>query len=179
MKAKAKDQDVAVHAGDGEVALGLGWSAALEARSRGATLRLAHPEQGLVAVEITITAQGPVIRASAAVLEIDSAKSVTVRCEDFTVEAKRGIDLRAPEITQEATGTIRAEGHAVEIEARAEDVRIQANDDVKVLGERVLLNCERDEAPPRWVQSTPFVEARLSREDVAGDVELFDEPVQR
>src|SRR6185369_2386657 len=50
------------------VTMGLGWSAALERRPRGAALCIQHPDQAAITVEITITARGPVIRAAAAAL---------------------------------------------------------------------------------------------------------------
>jgi len=156
-------------------ALGLGWSAVLEPKSRGAILRLVHPGQESVAVEITITAKGPVIRACAAALEIESATDISARCERFTVDARESVTLRAPEITQQASGILRAEGRSVELDAKAGDVRIHANDDVQVLGEQVLLNCERDAVLPSWLPKPP--EVTLPRKDITGDVDLFGETV--
>jgi len=159
--------------------LGLGWTAALEPRARGAVLRVAHPEQGQVAIEITITARGPVIRATAAALELESATDIHARCDRFTVEARESVTLRAPAITQQAAGTLRAEGRAIELEARAGDVRIHANDDVQVMGEQVLLNCERETPPPGWLPQLPAGDVTVERADVSGDVTLFDDPAPR
>jgi hypothetical protein len=160
-------------------ALGLGWRATLEPGARGATVRLSHPEQEPVEIEITISARGPVIRASAAALEIDSSGAVDLRCERLNVDAGQGITLRAPEILQQATGKLRAEGSVVEVDAIAGDVRIHANDDVKVVGEQVLLNCDRDESPPSWLPRTPLAETTLPREDLTGDAAVFDAPAGR
>jgi hypothetical protein len=148
-------------------ALGLGWSAVLEPKSRGAILRLVHPGQESVAVEITITAKGPVIRACAAALEIESATDISARCERFTVDARESVTLRA--------GIARVEGRSIDLDAKAGDVRIHANDDVQVLGEQVLLNCERDAVLPSWLPKPP--EVTLPRKDITGDVDLFGETV--
>ena len=120
--------------------LGLGWSAVLKSKSRGAILRLVHPGQESVAVEITITAKGPVIRACAAALEIESATDISARCGRFTVDARESVTLRAPEITQQASCALRAEGRSIELDAKAGDMRIHANDDVVMDGERIRLN---------------------------------------
>jgi hypothetical protein len=140
MEARSKDDVATSDSADLARPLGLGWSAVLEPKSRGAILRLVHPEQKPVAVEITITAQGPVIRASAVALEIESATDISARCERFTVDARDNITLRAPKILHQASGILRAEGGAVQIDAKAGDVRIHANDDVAMDGERIRLN---------------------------------------
>jgi hypothetical protein len=147
----------------------------LEPKGRGAILRLVHPGQQSVAVEITITAQGPMIRASAAALEIESATDITARCQRFTVDARDSVTLRAPEITCQASESLRAEGRSIELDAKAGDVRIHANDDVQVLGEQVLLNCERDAVLPSWLPEPPV--AMLPREDTTGDSSLLGETV--
>jgi hypothetical protein len=173
METKPKNQVATSDRADLTQALGFGWSAVLEPKSRGAILRLVHPQQESVAVEIAITAQGPVIRASAAALEIESATDISARCARFTVEARESVTLRAPEITYQASGVLRAEGSSIALDAKAGDVRIRANDDVQVLGEQVLLNCERDAVMPNWLPKPP--EATLPREDITGDIDLRDE----
>jgi hypothetical protein len=175
MKARSKDDVAANDSANLAHPLGLGWSAVLEPKSRGAMLRLVHPEQKSIAVEITITAQGPVIRASAAALEIESATDISARCERFAVDARDSIMVRAPEITHQASGTLRAEGRAVEVDAKDGDVRIHANDDVQLMGERVLLNCDRDATLPNWLPQPSPIESTLPREDVAGDAGLLDQ----
>lgn len=155
--------------------LGFGWTARLEAQGRGAVLRIEHPDQAPVDIVITITAQGPVIRASATALELETATDISAHCRRFTVDAQDSVTLRAPEINQQASGLLRAEGQAVEVTAKAGDVRIHANDDVQVLGEQVLLNCDREPALPDWLPKPPSPEVTLPRQDVAGDVDLFDQ----
>ena len=173
--AKVDDVGGSPVAAEETVALGLGWSAALEAKPLGATLRLRHPEQSPLTLEIAITASGPVIRASAAALEIDAATDIIARCERFAVEARESVILRGGEIIQEAAGTLRASGGALELNADTGDVRVHANDDVKLLGERVLLNCDREEPLPSWLPRAAEPEATLRREDVSGNASLFDD----
>ena len=178
MDPRLKDEAIVVPHTE-SAALGLGWSARLEPQPRGATLRLVHPEQGSFAVEIAITARGPVIRAtSVSALELEAATEIHATCDRFTVDAREAVTLRAGQITNEASGTFRAEGRAVEVDATAGDVRIHANDDVQVLGEQVLLNCERDPPMPTWLSGLTADGAPpsgLPRQDAAGDASLFDD----
>jgi hypothetical protein len=157
------------------VALGLGWSVVLERRSRGAVLRVQHPEQAPVAIEIAITASGPVIRAAAAALELESATDIVARCERFAVEARESASIRAQTIEQQATGELSLSGSSVGVDARLGGVVVHANDDVQLLGEQVLLNCDRDPPVPSWIPQAAAAPASLPREDSAGDRELLDE----
>ena len=137
------------------VSLGLGWVGALESRERGALLRLENAERGVVEIEIVLTADGPVIRAAAAALEIMAVSDVVARCNRFSVEARESFSVRAPEISHEAVGAMRLEGGDVVVTARAGDVALHANDDVRVRGEQILLNCDRDAPLPAWVPQLP------------------------
>jgi hypothetical protein len=157
--------------------LGWGWCAAFEASENRAILRLAHPDRAPVEVTITITAEGPVIHASAVALEIESATDISARCERFSVDARESVSLRAPRITQDASEMLHATGGAVAIDATAGDVRVHANDDVQLLGEQVLLNCDRDEEPPAWIPRPPTPVPMLPRANTAGDAGLFPDAI--
>lgn len=155
------------------VSLGLGWSASLEARARGAVLRVQHPEQQPLTIEITITANGPVIRATAVALELESATNIVARCERFSVEARDTASITAGAIVQRASGPLRMEASEVAVEAKTGGVVVNANDDVQLLGEQILLNCDRDVSLPSWIPGPPADEVTLAPEDVAGDSTLL------
>ena len=89
---------------------------------------------GAVEMEIRFTASGPVLRFPSAALRLESDGDVDVACHDFRVRAGGSVDVTA-------TGPARLEGHAVDVRSRRTDVRLRANDDVRVEGERILLNC--------------------------------------
>lgn len=136
--------------GAARVALGLGWVAAVEARERGAMFRLQNPHQGAVDVELVLTAEGPVIRAAAAAVEITSATDIAARCDRFSVDASE-----------------------IALTARTGSVAVQANDDVALNGERVLLNCDRDLPMPAWVPQAPPPDAILPARQRDGDPDLL------
>ncbi len=105
---------------------------------------------GRVELTVRFTEAGPVLSFEAAGLRLRSAGEVAVACERFRVEAAEEVSLRSGGTLRtesdgatelEAGGAARVEGHAVEIRSRRGDVDLKANDDVRLRGERVKLNC--------------------------------------
>jgi hypothetical protein len=136
------------------------------------TLRTASGHE-LLAFEIEVTAAGAVVKGTAAALQIDAAK-VSTRCDSFVVEARETIELRsAGRIVQEAGGSLEARASSIDLEAKQGAFRARANDDVQLLGEQILLNCDREPVVPRWA-STPWVPpAPISKELQSGDQALL------
>lgn len=105
---------------------------------------------GEVELDITLTAAGPRLRFKAAALALEADGKVQVACDEFRV-CSRG------DIVHEAAGNMGASvaGNAVTVvggdlrvsartagmRATRGDVRLKANDDVKLEGERIKLNC--------------------------------------
>lgn len=153
---------------DAALVLEQGWSAELSRTPAGACLRV-RQGGGPAQLELTIllTSDGPVLRAHASALEIESDNELVARCGTFRVEARESIELKAG-------GTLQASGRRVDVEASHGSARVRANDDVQLLGENVLLNCDR--AAPEWPQwattSPPSPEATLPAATASGDVEL-------
>jgi hypothetical protein len=89
----------------------------LDADGRGETVTIRSP-RGKVELEVVLTDSGTVLRFDAADLELRSAGDLRVDCDRFEVRSR-----------------------SAEITSTRGDVRIRANDDVKLNGERVKLNC--------------------------------------
>lgn len=157
------------------VAVGMGWVATLEAGDHGALVRLRNAQRGTVNVEIVLTEEGPVIRASVAALEITAETDVRVSCDRFLVEARESFGVRAGQISHEASGALRATASEVAVTARSGGVAIRANDDVSVHGEQVLLNCDREPLVPAWVPRPSSVEVTLPASAEHGDAEVLRE----
>jgi hypothetical protein len=133
----------------------------LSATRGSATLTVRGPEgrPGLE-LEIALGPEGPVVRLKTAALQIQTTQDVDVSCRAFRVDASEGIDLRA---------------RAVAVEARVGSVVARANDDVQLLGENVLLNCDRTAEIPDWVTAPSTVALRelLQVEESSGDAQLI------
>lgn len=104
---------------------------------------------GEIELEVTMTATGPVLRFRAADVQLAASGEVKVDCERFTVVAEKGISHETGGDAREVVGgdkltkvrgTHAALSRRALIEAKRGDVRIVANDDVQLLGERVKLN---------------------------------------
>jgi hypothetical protein len=99
-----------------EAHLGLGWSASLEARRGGALLRVSHPEQRGLLLEIAITVDGPVVRARCRLVVLAGEIRRDVSASQLGEPADR---FKARD-TQQASGTSAPRG-AVEVDATAGD----------------------------------------------------------
>jgi hypothetical protein len=112
----------------------------LERTETGGILRLVAAD-GAEPLEIEVGPRGPLLRLRAGIgIVVDgplavSAQAVALTARDgITMKSGGGIELRAE-------GDVTSEGRDNTIVARLGDVAIRANDDVRVNGERIKLNC--------------------------------------
>ncbi len=118
---------------------------------------LERPELEL---EIVMTSAGPVVRTRAVGLEIEAAESLVARCREFRVEAEESISLVSRGAIESRAGTsMHAHAQQVTVEATRGNVLMRANDDVQLLGEQILLNCDRDPPLPPWIPAAaaPYI----------------------
>jgi hypothetical protein len=111
-------------------------------------LRIAD-RSGALELEIDLRAEGPVVRVRAAALELAAEGEVSLSCERFELHAREQLrlvsdgDLQtsvAGDLDCRAAGLAHWEGRDVRVRARRGEARLEAHDDVRVDGERVLLN---------------------------------------
>jgi hypothetical protein len=105
----------------------------IEPEAGGHVLRLVGPG-GAQRLEIAVTADGPVLRLHSG-LKLELAGALTIDAQTVALHGREGLAL-----TSGADARITAAGDLV---ARAElgDVSVRANDDVRLDGERVRMNC--------------------------------------
>lgn len=126
---------------DRQVRLASGRFAAFSAVDKEDRLVVTSPE-GRVELSIRFTESGPVLDFEAAAIQLKSAGEVAVQCNNFKVEAAKKIQLSTEgDMVQDIGGKAHVEAHSVEVRARRGNVDINANDDVRLLGERIKLNC--------------------------------------
>ena len=82
------------------------------------------------------------LRVTAAWLELEFVGGLSLKTEgDLSLSARR-IDLNATEgMSLTTAGDLKTTGRSQTIVADLGDVKLKANDDVRVNGERVLVNC--------------------------------------
>lgn len=105
---------------------------------------------GEVELQIRMTEAGPVLRFRCADVQLQSTGAIRLDCEEFHLNARRGMveetggNLRvvvAGDASRSIRGDLHDEARTVEVRSRRGDVLIRANDDVRLNGERVKLNC--------------------------------------
>jgi hypothetical protein len=105
---------------------------------------------GEIELEIRMTERGPLLKFRSADVELEATRDVKVSCNDFHVKAagkiveEAGGDLRQQIRGNSETkvrGKMRLAAREVDLEAKRGNVKIDANDDVEILGERIKLNC--------------------------------------
>ena len=105
----------------------------IEPAADGHHLRLIGPA-GAQSLEIVVTAQGPVLRLGSG-LRLELAGQLSIDAERVAVHGRSGLALSSGgEISIDA---------ATHISAKADlgEVRVKANDDLRLDGERILMNC--------------------------------------
>ncbi|HRI64637.1 MAG TPA: hypothetical protein PK156_10360 [Polyangium sp.] len=151
------------------VVLPSGRAIEVEAQADADVLRFRAPS-GECVLTIHLTDAGPVVRVAGADLEVRSAKRLSLDCEEFQLRAAKsaaievGGDLRE-RVGGSALRVVRGEAiveaqHA-RLEARPGGIELRANDDVRVTGERVLLNSDDPPMPLTWEE---YEARRVERE---------------
>lgn len=146
----APPRDVPADSEAGTLQLASGRSLQWQALDDGTEHVRIHGVGGEVELHVALTEDGPRLRFKAADLALEADGKVQVDCEEFNVQARSAIvqhtdgDLEqraAGNAVVVADGDVRMSGQTAGVRAKRGDVRLKANDDVKLTGERILLNC--------------------------------------
>jgi len=108
-------------------------------------------------LSIEMGPSGPTLRLHAARLEL-AAPTLALDCDDLSLRARRsatvevGGELREVlgKKTTEVAGAASLEAREVAIEAREGGIELDANDDIRADGERILLNSEQPKMALSW-----------------------------
>lgn len=135
------DLAVPARVGRGPVRVRMGSHVLLvESTGSGGSLRLVGPD-GAQPLEITVGPEGPVLRLRAG-LTVTVDGQLALGADAISLQARTAFDISsAGSISVRAAGDLVSEARAQVIQASAGDVRIAANDDVVMAGERIKLNC--------------------------------------
>ena len=124
-----------------KVRLASGRFAAFSAVGKDDHLVVTSPE-GRIEMSVRFTETGPVLGFEAAAIQLKSAGEVAVQCNTFKVEAAKKIQVSTDgDMVQNIGGKVHVEAHSVNIQSKRGNVDVKANDDVRLLGERIKLNC--------------------------------------
>lgn len=129
-------------------------------------------------LSIEMGATGPVLKLRTQAIEL-RADDVAIGCRNFSVRADERMTLTSGgDLINTAAGTHGITAARMALEATAGSVVVRANDDVQLLGEQLLLNCERQPSLPSWlprVAATSPLAPTLPLSAVSGDASLLDD----
>ena len=133
----------------------------------GADVVRIRARDGQCVLTVRITDEGPVLSFSGATLELE-ARRLDVACDDLRLRVGGGavidiggdVDARvAGRASQEIQGDLRTAARSMALEARSGGMTLDANDDVALKGERVLLNSDD---PPMPLSMAEYRARRLA-----------------
>lgn len=97
---------------------------------------------GKLLLAIEIGERGPVLRFDGPSLTIRASGEIAVTADRLALRGESGLSLASGgDLEIAAKGDLRTTARTQQINAELGDVRIDANDDVRLDGERVLVNC--------------------------------------
>jgi len=112
----------------------------LQRTASGGVLSLVAAD-GSQPIEIEITAAGPILRLRSG-LTVTVEGPIALSAESLMLHAQKQLSLTSGgTVSIEAAGDLTSTAEAQTISARLGDVRLDANDDVILRGERVKMNC--------------------------------------
>ncbi|WP_437588941.1 hypothetical protein [Sorangium sp. So ce1000] len=107
----------------------------------GDVVRFLSPS-GAVTLSVSLTEDGPVLRFEGASLVLQAAGSLAIEAEQLQIHGRAGVSLSTDgDLTLQAAGDLHSEARIQNVTATLGDVNVRANDDVKLSGERVRVNC--------------------------------------
>lgn len=99
-------------------------------------------EDGRLHVEVVVTESGARLELGGADVRIRSSGDLSLDAERVSITGRERVTVRSEgDLDLEVAGVLRSEAHAQRLIARRGDTTIYANDDVRLDGERIRMNC--------------------------------------
>ena len=113
----------------------------VENDSRGSVLRIVDP-RGRITLSIEVTDEGPVALCFDSGLQVRTEGNMEFEAQRVTIRGRDGVHIESgADAFIHAAGDLHSEARTQHITARLGNVNLKANDDVKLRGERIRLNC--------------------------------------
>lgn len=97
---------------------------------------------GQLTLSVLMTPEGPVLRLGGAGLKLDVEGELSFAADKVKIEGREGVEIASGgDIRSKAVGRSYQDARSHEIVSDLGDVKLKANDDVRLNGERVMVNC--------------------------------------
>ncbi len=97
---------------------------------------------GQISLSIHVTPDGPVVQVKGASLAIQAEGCLTIDAETVDIHARERMALSSGgDVLIQAKGDLHSTARTQNITAELGDANVKANDDVKLDGERIRMNC--------------------------------------
>jgi hypothetical protein len=114
---------------------------AIEKSPTGNTLQL-RGKDGKVCISIEVTEKGAVLRFEGPSLSLQTTGELSIEADSLSITTRKNISLTTQGSLQlNAQGDLRSHARTQHIVSDYGNVNLKANDDVRLNGERVLVNC--------------------------------------
>lgn len=111
---------------------------------------------GRICVTIALRPEGPAVEVRAGSLAIVAEGDLRIDCGRLSIRAEEDLAIRAGrDMVVSAEGALTTEASSQHIKARLGEVRVQANDDVRLDGERIRLNSPPPARPAPGLPRVP------------------------
>ena len=130
-----------LHTGECQLALTGQQSLVLSRREDGDLIQFMSA-QGVVVLSVEVTSRGPVLRFEGKALTLQIEGDLAIDAESLHLHGRKGVSLSTEgDLTLQARGDLCSEARIQNVAATLCNVNVRANDDVRLNGERVLVNC--------------------------------------
>jgi hypothetical protein len=97
---------------------------------------------GKLTLTVIVSEHGTVLRFEGASVAVQASGELSIEAERLSLHGRSGTAITSGgELTLQASGDLHSTARCQSVVATLGDVRLQANDDVKLSGERVRMNC--------------------------------------
>jgi hypothetical protein len=115
--------------------------------------------RGATPVVIEVTSQGITMRIDGPGIALRAAGALSLSAETLTLEGRQGVTIASGgDLDVGVAGDLTSRARAQVVRADAGSVDIKASDDVKLVGERVMVNC--DETVDRHFRGASAIDGR-------------------
>lgn len=125
----------------------------IERSERGDSLRLVSPD-GATPIVIEVSNGGVTLRIGAPNVAIEAAGDLSIAADRLALRGRREVSLSSGgDLELVAAGDLESRAQGQLLRAERGSVDVKASDDVKLAGERVMVNC--DETVDRYFRPPP------------------------